>query len=168
MDEHMPTTGPQKNNHAGLVCRLRQKRRGRRGHPPPTAGEVELENVSQNVIEIEVRMHPLQYLDIEIRDAGGNPVPTAHYGDIFSPHETPYVFRLAPGEKYTHNVGLLGSVPQEKQLPGTYTVQAVYRYKGLTALSEPLQVSIPPLEAAAPPVAPATPKVSERSGALDS
>lgn len=100
------------------------------------------------VIEIEVRMHPLQYLSLEITDAAGTPVPTSPYGDIFSPHETSYLFRLAPGEKYTHNVGLFNGVPGEKQLPGAYTVRAVYEYKGLKAVSEPLQVQIPEAVAA--------------------
>jgi hypothetical protein len=127
-----------------LVCRLRRKLWSRRGPvSSPTAGEVEIDNVSSHVIEIEVRMHPLQYLHLEIVDACGNPVPAFPYGDFFSPREIPYIFRLAPGEKYIHNVGLLNGVPDEKQLPGTYTVRAVYEYPGMKAVSEPLEVQIP-------------------------
>jgi hypothetical protein len=104
---------------------------------------VEIENVSADVIEIEVTMHPLQYLNLVIRDGAGNPVPAAPYGHIFSPRETSYILRLLPGEKYTHNVSLLGTVPEGNQLPGTYTVHAVYEYNGLKAVSEPLQVEVP-------------------------
>lgn len=143
MGEQMRKTCDPKGTVSALACRLRHKGSGRRGPPLPTAGEVEIENICPQVIEIEVRMHPLQYLSIEITDAAGNPVPASPYSDIFSPHETSYIFRLAPGEKYIHNVGLLGGVPKEKQLPGTYTVRAVYQYKGLKAVSEPLQVQIP-------------------------
>jgi hypothetical protein len=103
---------------------------------------VEIENVSPDVIEIEVTMHPLQYLNLVIRDGTGNPVFAAPYGHIFSPREVPYVLRLMPGEKYTHNVSLLGTVPEEKQLSGTYTVQAVYEYNGLRAVSESLQMQL--------------------------
>jgi hypothetical protein len=104
---------------------------------------VELENVSADVIAIEVWMHPLQYLNLVITDSEGNVVPASPYGNIFSPREKPYTLRLAPGEKYVHNVSLLGNVPEEKQLPGTYTVYAVYEYNGLRTVSEPVRVHLP-------------------------
>jgi hypothetical protein len=104
---------------------------------------VEIENVSSSAIEIEVTMHPLQYLALVITDASGNLVPAVPYGNIFSPREVPYLFRLAPGETYKHNVSLLGTVPEEKKLPGSYTVRAVYDYNGMKAVSEPLRVQLP-------------------------
>jgi hypothetical protein len=130
-----------KETRPALACRLRQ-RVGRRG-PSPTTGEVEIENISSDAIEIEVWMHPLQYLNVFVTDAAGDPVPAPPYGHIFSPMGSPSIFRLAPGEKYIHNVSLMGTVPKEKQLPGTYTVQAVYEYKGLKAVSEQLRVQLP-------------------------
>ena len=127
-----------------LACRLRRKLMLRRGPASPLTGEVELENLSQDVIEIEWDRHPLQYLHLVITDAAGSLVPATPYSDKFSPYSfTPQVFRLVPGQKYTHIVGLLGDVPEEKRLPGTYAVQAVYEYQGLKAVSEPLQVQIP-------------------------
>jgi hypothetical protein len=142
MDEQMKKTCDLAE--PALACRLRRKLWSRRGPvSSPTAGEVEIENVSSRVIEIEVRMHPLQYLSLEIADAAGKPVPASPYGDVFSPHSTTYLFRLAPGEKYIHNVGLLNGVPEEKRLPGIYMVRAMYKYKGLKAVSEPLEVQIP-------------------------
>jgi hypothetical protein len=119
-----------------------RRREGRRG-VSPTAGEVEIENVSPNVVEIKGTMHPLQYLNLVILDERGRPVPAAPYGNLFSPRERPYVLRLAPGESYTHNVSLLGTIAPDKQVPGTYTVQAVYEYEGMEAVSEPLCVQIP-------------------------
>jgi hypothetical protein len=103
---------------------------------------VEIENVSSEPIEIEVTMHPLQYLNLVITDETGARVPAPPYGHLFSPRETPYIFRLVPGEKYTHNVSLLGLVSQEQHLPGTYTVRAVYEYNGLRAVSDPLRVEL--------------------------
>jgi hypothetical protein len=129
---------------ADIVCRLR-RRVGRRG-ASPTAGEVEIENASRQVIEIEVTMHPLQYLKLAITAAAGNSVPAPPYGNIFSPREIPYTLRLAPGEKYAHNVSLLGNTPEERQLPGSYTVRAVYEYNGLRAVSESLTVDVPAKE----------------------
>jgi hypothetical protein len=109
---------------------------------------VEIENVSGEAIEIEWTMHPLQYLNLVITDAAGRPVPVPPYGWIFSPYSIhPQLFRLGPGEKYTHVVGLLGHPPKGQHPPGTYTVRAIYEYKGLRAVSEPLQVVIPGKEA---------------------
>jgi hypothetical protein len=159
MDEDRSTTSDTKNTAPALACRLRRKRLLRHGLASPLAGEVELENLSQDVIEIEWDRHPLQHLDLVITDAAGSPVPATSYSDSFSPYSvTPQIFRLAPGEKYIHNVGLLGGVPKEQQLPGTYTVRAVYNYKGLKAVSEPLQVQIPE------PVAASTGEVASHSG----
>jgi hypothetical protein len=126
-----------------LACRLRHQA-GDGGRLTPIAGEVELENLSADPIEIEMFAHPLEHLDLAITDAAGRPVPAMPYGGIFSPFTpTPYIFRLAPGEKYTHCVSLLGTLPKEKRLPGSYTVRAIYDYNGLRAVSEPLQVVIP-------------------------
>jgi len=128
-----------------LICRLRHKplRRG----SSPTAGEVELENSSSSAIEIETDMHPLQYLNIVVTDPRGSVLSEGHYGDIFSPLGRIDTLHLGPGEKYCHNVSLLGTLPQEKRLPGAYTVSAVYKYKGLRVVSEPLQVQLPAMGA---------------------
>ena len=136
-----PTTTASAKKHAvGLACRLRH-RLGRR-RPSPAAGEVEIENISRDVVEIEVTMHPLQHLRLEVTNALGHPVPAAPYGHLFSPREAPSLLRLAPGEKYTHPVSLLGTIPEEQQSPGTYTVRAVYEHNGVEAVSQPLQVHI--------------------------
>ena len=135
-----PTVAPRETG-AALACRLRRPLEGR--GLSPVAGEVEIENLSPDEIAIEVTMHPLQYLNVVITDAAGDRVSAAPYGHLFSPREIPYVLRLAPGEKYTHPVSLLGTLPAERQLPGTYTVRAVYEYKGLKAVSEPLRVQLP-------------------------
>lgn len=42
-----------------------------------------------------------------------------------------------------HNVSLLGTVPEQKRRPGMYTVRAIYQYKTLNAVSEPLIVEAP-------------------------
>jgi hypothetical protein len=141
MSEQTARTVAASATKAALVCRLRHRVRGRA--PSPTAGEVEIENVSADLVEIEVRMHPLQYLDLLITDAAGDVVPAAPYGHMFSPREHPYLLRLLPGEKYTHNVSLLGNIPEERQSPGRYTVRAVFEYNGLKAFSDPVQVELP-------------------------
>jgi hypothetical protein len=94
------------------------------------------------VFEIEADRHPLQYLNLVVTDATGSVLSEGHYGDIFSPRGRIDTLRLAPGAKYHHLVSLLETVPQEKQVPGRYTVQAVYEYNGLTVVSEPLAVEL--------------------------
>src|SRR4051812_40233124 len=109
----MPETKTESRRPLGqttLVCRLRRKP-GR----SPTAGEVELENTSPGVVELEVRSSPLQYLNLVITGPSGEVVSDWFYGELFSPLAEPYAFRLAPGEKFTANVSLLGNVPQEKR-----------------------------------------------------
>jgi hypothetical protein len=120
-----------------LVCRLRRKS-GR----SPTAGVVELENTSPSVVELEVRNSPLQYLNLVVTGPSGAVVSHWYYGDLFSPLAEPYTFQLAPGEKLIANVSLLGNVPEEKRLPGAYTVQAVYEHRGLRAVSEQVRVEV--------------------------
>jgi hypothetical protein len=126
---------------ATLVCRLRHKQLLRGSSP--TAGEIELENSSPDVLEIQTDRHPLQYLNLVVTDAGGSVLSEGHYGDIFSPRGTIATLRLAPGAKYHHLVSLLETVPPEKRVPGTYAVQAVYAYNGLRVVSEPLAVELP-------------------------
>jgi hypothetical protein len=102
-----------------------------------------LENTSEKPIEITLQMSPLQYLNLVVRDGAGNVVSEGHYGNRFSPLAEEYTFRLEPGQKYTHNVSLLGTVPESKQTPGRYTVQAVYQGSGLTAVSGLLEIELP-------------------------
>jgi hypothetical protein len=123
-----------------LVCRLRHKQL-RRGDSS-TAAEIELENVSPQVIEIETDRHPLQYLNLVVTDERGNVLSEGYYGDTFSPRGSTATLQLAPGAKYQHVVSLLATVPHGKQSPGTYTVQAIYEYNGLGAVSEPLVVEL--------------------------
>jgi hypothetical protein len=110
----------------------------------PDAGEVELENVSDENLEIEYRMSVIQYLNIIVTDAGGRVLSEGHYGDIFSPMERPRILRLRPGETFVHPVSLTGKVPPEKLKPGEYIVQAVYDYKDLRAVSEPYHLHLGP------------------------
>lgn len=124
----------------GLACTIRTRQLRRR--PSPTAGEFELENTSSAAVEIEVRCSPLQYLDLVVHDESGAVVSDSYYGEQFSPLEEAYTLRLQPGEKFTGPVSLLGTVPEEKRRPGSYTVQAVYEYGGLRAVSAPLVVQL--------------------------
>jgi hypothetical protein len=103
-----------------------------------------LENTSTDVLEIEVSSSPLQYLDLIVTDMHGQLVSDSYYGDLFSPLAEPYRLSLQPGQKYTAPVSLLGNVAEEKRRPGEFTVQAVYEYKALRAVSESLRVQLPP------------------------
>lgn len=131
-----PSSAP----HLGLACRLQHRLSGKA--VSPISGQVELENTSSDVLEIEVRTSLLQYLDLIVTDSVGTTVSDSYYGDIFSPLAEPYYFRLNPGEKFTANVSLLGNVSNEKRLPGEYRVRAIFAYNGLRAVSEPLDVRI--------------------------
>jgi hypothetical protein len=125
-----------------LVCRLRRKEIvGARG-PLMGWGELELENLSRDVVEIRYDMSPLQYLELVVTGPSGDVVSQGYFGNRFSPFGEERVLRLRPGETFTGEVPLLGTVPREKRPPGTYQVQAVYEYNGVRAASEPLPVTI--------------------------
>jgi len=108
---HLPE--PPQTMPSVLACRLRSRplRRG----PSPSAGEVELENVSADVLEIEVQSSPLQYLNLLVTDVNGTLVSTSFYGDLFSPLLEPYILRLQPGEKYIGPISFLGNLPVTSQ-----------------------------------------------------
>ena len=66
------------------------------------------------------------------------------YSDIFSPLEKTYLWRFQPGETFIHPVGFTSNVRREKLEPGEYTVQAVYEYNGLRAVSKPYPLHLGP------------------------
>lgn len=132
----------QSESHPPLVCRLRPKVKIGRCGPVPNMGEVELENRSDSPLEIEYRMTPLQYLELEVRGSNGELVSEGYFSDRFSPSLEPSVLRLMPGEKFTAAVSLLATVPREKRQAGNYSVHAVYEYNGFRAVSDPVQVTV--------------------------
>jgi hypothetical protein len=125
-----------------LACRLRPKEVIGRQGPVPNMGEVELENRSATPVAIEYTMTPLQFLELVVIGPGGEVVSEGHFSDRFSPAREPAVLRLMPGEKFTLTVPLLATVPHEKRVPGTYTVQASYRFQGARARAEPVTVEL--------------------------
>ncbi len=140
MDEQTAETRAPAITPSALVCRLRHRTSGRA--VSPTSGEVELENTSGEVFEIEGDLGPLQHLNLLVTDSAGNLLSAWHYANLFSPIARGYTVHLAPGGKYTHNVSLLGNVPEERRLPGCYTVRAVYQYRDLKAVSDPVEVRL--------------------------
>jgi hypothetical protein len=108
----------------------------------PTAGTIELENASPDVIEIETDRHPLQYLNLVVTDGEGNLLSERHYGDTFSPQGSITAFQLPPGATYQHVVSLFATVPEAKRSSGRYSIQAVFDYDGLEVASEPLVVEL--------------------------
>ncbi len=143
MPEQLTQASAQSPPQTRLACRLR-KRTTERAAQRVGAGEVELENVSDDVLEIEYQRSVIQYLDMVVTDSQGRVLSDGCYGDVFSPTAEPRILRLKPGEKFVHPVSLDGHVPREKLNPGNYTVQAVYKYKGLRAVSEPYHLHLGP------------------------
>src|SRR5205807_987261 len=127
---------------APLACRLRPGEVVGRQGPIPNMGEVELENRSDAPLEIEYTMTPLQFFEVEVIGPGGWIVSEGHFSDRFSPALEASVLRLLPGEKFTSNVSLLATVPRDKRVPGSYTVQASYRFQGRSVMAEPLTVEL--------------------------
>ena len=126
-----------------MVCRLRKRTAGRAA-TSPRAGEVEIENVSNKILDIETQSSLLAHLDLLVTDAEGHNLSAWHYGDSFSPHETVATIRLLPGERYTAPVSLLGNVSKDQRIPGTFLIRAVFEQGGLRAVSDPLRLDYQP------------------------
>jgi hypothetical protein len=125
-----------------LACRLRHKEIFGRHGQVAYMGEVELENMTSNPLEISYRMTALQYLNLVVTDSQGNILSEGHFGDRFAPTLEPQVLRLGPGEKFTTNVHLFATVPCDPIPPGTYRIQAMYEYNGFRAVSDPVEVTV--------------------------
>jgi hypothetical protein len=109
---------------AMLECRLSLER-SRIKSGEVAAGLIELKNISTQPVEITWKAHPLENLNIIVRDQQGNEVPTIFYGTIFSPSLQIHTLRLAPGESYAHTVSVFGSVIDHVVAPGIYHASAV-------------------------------------------
>jgi len=125
-----------------LSCRLRHKEFIGRWGPVANMAEVELENLSAIPLEIAYWMTALQYLNIVVIGPDGRVVSEGHFGDRFAPTLEPQVLRLEPGQKFAANVHLFATVHYVPRSPGTYSVQAVYKYNGFRAVSDTLKVTV--------------------------
>ncbi|HKB01494.1 MAG TPA: hypothetical protein VKD90_04700 [Gemmataceae bacterium] len=125
-----------------LACRLRAKSPPVGRSASPSAGELELENVSATDLDIPADIHPLQNLNLRVTDAHGAVVSEGWYGNQFSPGETAADLRLQPGQTFVIAVALLGTVPPDRRGSGTYIVQAIFDCPELRAVSDPLTVTI--------------------------
>lgn len=125
-----------------LACRLGPTTAVGRQGPIPYMGEMELENCSDEPLEIEYTMTPLQYFELEIVGPAGIKVSEGHFSDRFSPALEPHVLRLMPGEKFSSNVSLLATLPRERRFPGRYTIHGSYCFQGRRVLAEPVTVDL--------------------------
>jgi hypothetical protein len=104
--------------------------------------EVELRNVSTTPVEVLYHMTALQHLNLVVARADGTVVSEGHFGDRFAPTLEPQVLRLDPGQTFAANVHFFATVRCDPIAPGTYTVQAIYEYNGLRAVSDPVEVVV--------------------------
>jgi hypothetical protein len=134
------THSPEVQGRPSLVCRLSQHRPGddRRAF----GGVVEITNTTQKVIRIPWDHHPLQYLDLQVLNEGGEELGELRYGHLFSPIGETAVLLLKPNETYTHPVHLLGTVPKAKWKAGVYTIRACYRVGEYVAQAKPIQITV--------------------------
>jgi hypothetical protein len=113
-------------------------------NPYSHAGEDEIENISDEPIEIVIQASELEYLDLLVTNDRGEVDSAFHYGIIFSPFSLRHPRQLLPGRKLVRRVNFLATVPEEKRKPGRYSVQAMYVYEQLHAVSERIEFDLPP------------------------
>lgn len=95
----------------------------------PDAAEVVITNISDADVDVGSSFGPEGLLDLKVKDPAGADVETepltSHLAanTLIGLQPKPYI--LKPGEVYRCGVSLLGTVPQEKLVAGTYKVKAV-------------------------------------------
>jgi hypothetical protein len=106
------------------------------------SAHIELTNCSADVIEIECPSHPLEHLNLAVTNEAGELVSRGKYGNMLIRARLDRMppLRIQAGETTKWHVSLMGSVPAEREKPGTYTIQAIYEYGSLKAVSEPVQI----------------------------
>jgi hypothetical protein len=101
--------------------------------PEEFVGILLLKNTSTETLKIEYDNHPLEYLDLDVKDENGATLPKslASYGFLYSPiGGGPRVLTIPPGETYRWEVVLFAQVDKKTHpvTPGQYTVVALYRW----------------------------------------
>lgn len=130
-------TGEAKRLDGGpIACRLRLNPSAESSY----LGDVEIENVSPELIEIMTQASKWEHLNFITWDDNGTIVSKYHYGSGFSPHFQNVVWKWLPGEILTMRcVSLMATVPDNECKPGKYRVQAVYAYETLHAASDVIE-----------------------------
>jgi len=124
-----------------LTCQLRRMDENSRCSSVSLMAEIELKNTSTSPIEIEYWLTALQGLNLIVNDGNGKVVSEGHFADRFSPTLDPRILRLEPGESFRASVHLFATVPHALQVPGNYSIKAIYEYNGFQAESGFVSVS---------------------------
>lgn len=115
----------------------------------PDGGVVVITNISGGVVDIGATLGPKAYLDLKVRDSKGLDVKTDPLASLISP-TSPFPVaqphELKPGETYLAPLSLLVMVPEEKRIPGTYKVKAVFTYKKKEYESAEVEVKWPEIK----------------------
>ncbi len=94
----------------------------------PGSADVAITNISCADVDIGSKSGPYAHLDLRVKDPTGAIVKTEPLSSLLSTQSLlkPKQYILKPGEVYRCKVDLLGQVPVEKRIAGTYKVKALY------------------------------------------
>src|ERR1051325_2556608 len=125
-----------------VICHLRRI-------PPPIPelerrlfAEVQLENVSDEPIEMAYQLDPLQHFIFIVTAENGEVIAETEFRDCFSPREKPALLRIEPHGRFRTEVQLLSVFPHDRRFPGHYSIVAVFAYGKIRVSSQPVQVSL--------------------------
>ena len=148
-----PPVAPAPREKPILKCAMRwtgKKSKATLGGEPiswdtPDKAEVTITNISNANVDIGSQLGWEEHLDLRVKDPTGANVKTEPLSSFLS---TQSLFKpkpdiLKPGEVHLTEVGLLGGVPEEERITGTYQVQAVYTIDNKEYTSDWVEIKWP-------------------------
>ena len=110
------------------------------------SGEVEIKNISKQVLVITYNTDPWEFLNLEVTDPAGKMISSGKYGHRFSPStfdKGQKQLVLRPGETYREAVQAFGNSKEgDLTTPGVYNVVAVFEYEKLRAVAAPVMLNV--------------------------
>jgi hypothetical protein len=110
----------------------------------PDAAEVTITNISNANVDIRSPLGWVAHLDLRVKDPNGANAKTEPLNSYLSTKSfDPKPDILKPGEVRLTDLVLLGSVPEEERIPGTYRVQAVFTIDNKECTSDWVEIKWP-------------------------
>jgi uncharacterized protein (TIGR02996 family) len=103
--------------------------------------KVELANYSTRVLTIAFDVNPMQYLVAAVTD----PIDRlweCRYEALFADRPRGGQLRLFPGERYSVNLDLLGTIPPSELMVGRYAAEAAYDYDGARGRADRVELEV--------------------------
>ena len=111
--------------------------------PRPSGGELVVTNTSTEILDIGTKVGPLGLVEIKVKEPNALDFKTTALANRMAPFDGVQPHPLKPGDSFRAQLGLLFALPEEKRIPGTYKVKAVFTFKKKDYESAEVEVKWP-------------------------